>query len=49
MTDQEMEVNMMATEVANLVSFVEVTIAENLVFITMKKMTVARNHQQPNL
>jgi len=47
--DQVMVVSMMATEAANLVLFVEVTIAENLVFIIMKKMTVVSNHQQLNL
>ena len=38
-----MEVNMMVIEVANKVLFAEVTIAENLVFIIMKRMTVARS------
>ena len=47
--DQVMVVSMMATEAANLVLFVEVTIAENLVFIIMKKMTVVSSHQQLNL
>jgi len=47
--DPGMEVNMMVIEDANLALFVEATIVENLDFITMKKMTAAKNHQQKNL